>query len=269
MAARNDESLLFVVEWFDPSPMMKKKYLLKYFVDQHMVEMVDVSTRKMFLRKSACPKEISSMDFFIGSKISIYSRELEVVDYGDSRTKEKLHAQVQHCVVVLPPSAYNSWGSSIETLNADMLLIRAKSVLLSASQADKVCNIMGISPRNSADLSSGVSVALVFHGSDGFDKVLRIANAYSNDTSTTPPFFSATNGVQSSELLSMLLDSPMPSTATFDSMTCCIVKPHAVKGNLLGPILTQIVGQGYEVSAVQSVQFERKQAEEFYQVRGG
>jgi hypothetical protein len=42
MAARNDESLLFVVEWYDPSPMMKKKYLLKYFVDQHMVEMVDV-----------------------------------------------------------------------------------------------------------------------------------------------------------------------------------------------------------------------------------
>ena len=40
MAKINDESFLFVVEWFDPMPQLKRKYLLKYFPDQHMVEMI-------------------------------------------------------------------------------------------------------------------------------------------------------------------------------------------------------------------------------------
>ena len=37
MAARNDEAWLFVVEWYDPMPRLKKMYLLKYFVQQHQV----------------------------------------------------------------------------------------------------------------------------------------------------------------------------------------------------------------------------------------
>jgi hypothetical protein len=40
MSARNDETWLFVVEWFDPMPRLKRMYLLKYFVQQHQVEMV-------------------------------------------------------------------------------------------------------------------------------------------------------------------------------------------------------------------------------------
>ena len=80
MAARNDESLLFLVEWFhdrsdivlhnlnrfDNMPQLKRKYLLKYFIKQNMViyiqtleiiginykvEMVDLKSKKTFLKK--------------------------------------------------------------------------------------------------------------------------------------------------------------------------------------------------------------------------
>jgi hypothetical protein len=37
MSARNDETYLFVAEWYDPMPQLKKKYLLKYFTEQHSV----------------------------------------------------------------------------------------------------------------------------------------------------------------------------------------------------------------------------------------
>ena len=37
MAARNDETYLFVVEWYDPMPQLRRKYLLKYFTEQHAV----------------------------------------------------------------------------------------------------------------------------------------------------------------------------------------------------------------------------------------
>jgi nucleoside-diphosphate kinase len=69
MAARDDEAWLFVAEWFDPMPRLKRMYLLKYFVQQHQVEMVDVKSKKMFLKKSACPAEITPEDFAVGKKV--------------------------------------------------------------------------------------------------------------------------------------------------------------------------------------------------------
>ena len=51
MASTRDEALLFVVEWFDPLPRLKRKYLLKLLVEQMQVEMVDLKSKKMFLKK--------------------------------------------------------------------------------------------------------------------------------------------------------------------------------------------------------------------------
>lgn len=178
MAARNDDSLLFVVEWFDPLPMMKKQYLLKFFVDQHMVEMVDVKSRKMFLRKSPCPNELTRADFFVGSKILLYSRELEIVDYGDVKTKEQLHTQVQQVVAILPPSAYNNWGKAIQKLNDDLAITKVKSVIMSPNFADRVCNILNLSPRTSGDLSNGMSLVVVLQGENGYNKGEQVAASF-------------------------------------------------------------------------------------------
>jgi hypothetical protein len=46
--------------------------------------------------------------------------------------------------------------------------------------------------------------------------------------------YCSTNGVQANELQSLIVDASMPSTATFDSCTCVIVKPHAVKAKQFG-----------------------------------
>ena len=71
MAARNDETWLFVVEWFDPMPRLKKSFLLRYFVQQHQVEMVDLKSKKMFLKKSPCTEEIRSEDLAVGKKVTV------------------------------------------------------------------------------------------------------------------------------------------------------------------------------------------------------
>ena len=71
MASRNDETWLFVVEWYDPMPRLKRQYLLKYFVQQHAVEMIDVKSKKIFLKKSTCPAEISADDFGVGKRVSV------------------------------------------------------------------------------------------------------------------------------------------------------------------------------------------------------
>ena len=69
MSARNDETWIFIVEWYDPLPRLKKVYLLRYFVQQHQVEMVDMKSKKMFLKKSPCSEETTPEDFAIGKRV--------------------------------------------------------------------------------------------------------------------------------------------------------------------------------------------------------
>ena len=69
MSARNDETWIFIVEWYDPLPRLKKVYLLRYFVQQHQVEMVDMKSKKMFLKKSPCTEETTPEDFAIGNRV--------------------------------------------------------------------------------------------------------------------------------------------------------------------------------------------------------
>ena len=73
MSARNDETWLFIVEWFDPMPRLKRAYQLRYFVQQHQVEMVDLKSKKMFLKKSPCTEETTIEDFAIGKKVFRYT----------------------------------------------------------------------------------------------------------------------------------------------------------------------------------------------------
>jgi nucleoside-diphosphate kinase len=111
MSFPNNEQWLFVVEWFDPQPQMKKQFLLKYFVETHFVEMVDIKLKKMFLKKSACPAEIAPTDFFIGGSLLLYSRELTIVDYGDSFTRNKFAQSIQRVVAIFGQDVYSQWGA--------------------------------------------------------------------------------------------------------------------------------------------------------------
>jgi nucleoside-diphosphate kinase len=69
--------------------------------------------------------------------------------------------------------------------------------------------------------------------------------------------------------LQSILPSSAGDTATLDSCTCCIVKPHVVKTRQLGKIIDAIISQGYEISAVQMLQFTQVQAKEFFEVYDG
>jgi nucleoside-diphosphate kinase len=275
MAARTDDSLLFVVEWYDPMPQMKRQYLLKYFTDQHMAEMVDLKTKKMFLKKSPCPSTLTKEDFFVGSKILLYSRELEIVDYGDLKTKERFQHQVQPVVLLLPAASYSHWGKILDELiaNNEMNLIQAKTIILSPNMADKVCGIVDAEERaggkKSAMLSEGVTLALLLHSSDSYGIVASVANRFQQQERVA--IITAKNGLQSSDLQNMLFtgDSANNNTATLDNCTCCIVKPHAVKSKLVGAIMDQIISQGYEISALRSLYFDKTQAEEFLEVYKG
>lgn len=264
MAERQDDSMLFVVEWFDPMPQMKKKYLLKYFVDQHCAEMVDLKSKKMFLKKSPCPAHITRDDFYVGGKVLLYSRELDIIDYGDSKTRDRLHHQAQHVTAVLPASSYASWGKIIDEVMHNFNLTQIRSVQIPPNTADRICRTIDDHARKSIELGEGVALSLLFHGENAFDRFATIVGKFRDQQNVYIAY--AKNGIQSSDLQEIVFNELSSSTATLDNCTCCIIKPHAVKAKNAGPIIDAIISQGYEISAMRTLLFERVQAEEFLEV---
>lgn len=278
MAARTDETLLFVVEWFDPMPQMKKQYLLKYFPDQHMAEMIDFKSKKVFLKKSPCPPQVSKEDFYVGGKILFFSRELDIVDYGDGKTKDKLYYQQQQVVIVLAGSLYAQWGKIVNDLTQSLTLLQMRTYAFPSSITDKLIrSTEDQANKRSLFTENSVALGLLLTASDGYGRVESVIKQYQMSSQV----LYAKNGIQAVDMLGLLgLDpntrnsssstpSILPPTCTLDHCTCCIIKPHAVKAKQVGLILDQIIAQGYEISAIKSLLFDKVQAEEFLEVYKG
>ena len=270
MSSSAPEVWQFVVEWYDPQPQMKRRYVLKYYVETNQVEMIDVKNKRLFLKKSDCPPEITPADFFLGSKVVIFARELEIVDYNDPGTRQKLQHQTQKSIAILTPDCYHNWGKILDNILQRMNLVKLKLIQLTSYQAEKVSKILTTNSSKVQILTSGLCVLLSVNGEDGIAQLVNIARNIrsefgSNERDSAILF--ASTGVEVMELGEAL--SECSTTATLDSCTCCIIKPHAVKERLVGPILDTIISQGYEVSAIETLHFDRVQAEEFLEVYKG
>lgn len=65
MSSNSSEVWMFLVEWYDSMPQIRRRYQLKYFPESHSVEMVDVNTKKVFLRKSPLVSSFLSTSILI------------------------------------------------------------------------------------------------------------------------------------------------------------------------------------------------------------
>jgi nucleoside-diphosphate kinase len=261
----------FSVEWFDPSPQMKKPYLLKYFVESNHVEMVDLKTKKLFLKKTDCPPEITVTDFFLGNKIIILSRELEIVDYGDAFTKQKLQHQTQRSLICFTSDSYHNWGKMLDCVISNKLnLIKLRLLNLTEIQADNVLRTLSLNTRRTGILTRGLCLFVYVHGEDGITSLTKIGEHLQNEFGTNqsePTVLYPSNGIEYNQITELIANSP--STPTFDNCTCCVIKPHAFKDGHVGKILDIIISQGYEISALDTLYFNKTQAEEFLEVYKG
>jgi nucleoside-diphosphate kinase len=264
MSIPRDDSLLFIVEYFDPAPRLKRQYLLKLFLDGMQVEMVDLKNKKMFLKKSPCPSHMTPQDFFIGGKVLLYARDLEIIDYGDLKTREKLQHQLQPSVVVLPFELHSVWGKVIdELLGAGLGIVKIKSFVLPENVSGRICSILRTTDARGLLSGGNTTLVVMVQGEDGVQRSLDICSALGC------PFVSS-SGIEAADLADALLNTRgLPTSATMDNCTCCIVKPHAIKAKLLGKIMNLISSQGYEISAATTVYFDRTSAEEFLEVYKG
>jgi nucleoside-diphosphate kinase len=260
-----EETYLFLVEYFDPLPRLKRQYLLKLFVKEMDVEMVDLKSKKLFLKRSPVPEHVKRSDFFVGGNVLLYSRMLDIVEYGDGYTRKKLATAMEPAVILAPASTQAMWGNLIETAGAKgMTVAAAKTVLFGPAQINEVQATLG----SSEGLNDPAGV-LVLHlaGPDG----VAIASEALEASGLGGSALISPSTAVAEDLKGLLLGpkADMESSVTLDSCTCCIIKPHAVREGLIGPILTHLSKQSYEISALSTLHFGTETAEEFLEVYKG
>ena len=95
----NCEIISFIAEWYDPRPQIVKKFLIKYFIESHEVEIKEANGRK-FLKKTKLPSNLGKDHFAVGNSVCIFARDMKLIEYGDSATRMKLNSSNEKTVIV-------------------------------------------------------------------------------------------------------------------------------------------------------------------------
>ncbi|CAM9720227.1 unnamed protein product, partial [Ectocarpus sp. 4 AP-2014] len=281
-SARDQEVLCLLAEWFDPLPQLTKQYLLRYYCDTNEAEMVELKTKRLFLKRSPCPSHFSSKDFALGSKIILYGRDLTIAAFADKPTEDILTPETESAVFLVGPEGFPAVGKILDELVACTHGLLAKLKMArpdpaTALEAARCVGLQGAAARDAAaglcrSRSGGVALGII-RGHNARDLA---AKACARFAAQSDAVWCCGSEQQGANLESLFAPGGAVSrgkrggaTATFDSCTCCVIKPHAVKAGNAGKIIDKILNQGFEISAMESFRLTRTQAQEFFEIYQG
>lgn len=76
---------VFVLEYYDEQADLTRQYQASYFGFDDTIEIFDVKLKRVFLKRTTVPN-VTLENFYIGAKVTIFSRLMTVVEFGDDYT---------------------------------------------------------------------------------------------------------------------------------------------------------------------------------------
>lgn len=240
----------FVCEWFDMQSETTKQFLLSYYAQDETIDMFDLNMQRLFLKRCPYPS-IQLRDLRVGNQVSIYARQLKIIEYGDEFTIDRLGEANEKCVVVVRPNAMHKLGQVLDYIASNQFLtMQAKTLNLTDADASGIFGPQG------GGLTGGTCCALLLEGQDINSKLSFMSDAAYISTS------------EQSEKLAKSLFSKGNTTAQFGNSTVCVVKPTSIRVGSYGKIIDQ-VSQSFNITALEMFYLDRVAAAEFLEVYRG
>uniref|UniRef100_A0A8C1NSQ2 Nucleoside diphosphate kinase homolog 7 n=1 Tax=Cyprinus carpio TaxID=7962 RepID=A0A8C1NSQ2_CYPCA len=229
-----DERFAFLAEWYDPSAALLRRYQLLYYPKDGSVEMFDMKNQRTFLRRTKFD-EIHPEDLFVGNRVNIFSRQLNLVGYGDQYTANKLGSKKERTLAMIKPDAVTKVGDIIQMIyDANLIVTKAKMTKLT-------CNLVQF-------VSSGPVIAMELMGDEAVSTWRKVLGPTDSGVAQkdaanslrgqfgTDGTKNAGHGSDSLASAARELEFFFPSTtghgpsntAMYSDCTCCIIKPHAI-----------------------------------------
>ena len=115
-----EQKYTFETEWYDQQAEIIRPYRVLYYPNLKSVEMYDVKNNRQFLKRQQIPSVILD-DFFIGAQVTILSRVLRVMDYGDVHTRRYFETARQRTFAMIKPDCYAQMGQIISAIQSSGL----------------------------------------------------------------------------------------------------------------------------------------------------
>ncbi|XP_065096615.1 nucleoside diphosphate kinase homolog 7 isoform X3 [Paramisgurnus dabryanus] len=250
-----EERFAFLAEWYDPSAALLRRYQLLYYPKDGSVEMFDMKNQRTFLRRTKYD-DLHADDLFVGNRVNVFSRQLNLIGYGDQYTTNKLGSKKER----KQAADFYTEHQSKSFFNNLVQFVSSGPVIAMELMGDEAVSVwrkvLGPTDSGVARKDAAHSLRAQF-GTDGTKNAGHGSDSLASAARELEFFFPSTAGHGPS------------NTAKFSDCTCCIIKPHAISEALTGKILKSIIENGFEITALQMFSMDRANAEEFLEVYKG
>lgn len=244
--------LSFVVEYVDPQASILRKYLLLFYPKDSTLEMFDVKNNRVFLKRVPYAN-LSERDLFIGANVTVFSRSLKIVDFGDEITRREFKSKSENAIVAIGGDALSKAGEAMQTvLREDVNIINVRLCVFTAAEAQKL------------DLPSDRWFVMELRGNSVANKV----QAWRTSRGGGGGVVCHTDPDVVQLFKYIAFESPRKPTATFSNCAVLVVKPHAVTAHA-GTIVQRVQNEGFEITALATFRLSRADAEDFLEVYAG
>lgn len=133
--SKMEDRYAFLTEWYDPTAALQRRYQLFYYPKDGSVEMFDVKNQRIFLRRTKYD-DLHQEDLFVGNRVNVFSRQLNLIEYGDQFTANKLGSKKERTLALIKPDAVTKIGDVLELIyTSNLIVTKAKMTKLTWSQA--------------------------------------------------------------------------------------------------------------------------------------
>ena len=208
-------------------------------------------------------------DLYLGATITVYSRQLKIVEYGDNFTETTFQQTRQYTFVLVKPKALGFLGKVVNAIiKSGFSVAKSKMAVLSPQAAEALYGGRSDGGALAAEVSAGTSVGLALVAEGAVEKFADLYGDASQPDTIAAHFgdvcaFSASDADVANELGYFGL----PSASQLADTTLCLVKPSAMEH--LGLVLDGIISSGFSITGLQSFNIDRPNAVEFYEVYKG
>ncbi|XP_033164535.1 nucleoside diphosphate kinase 7 [Drosophila mauritiana] len=290
----SERRLAFVAEWFHAEAGIIRTFLITYYVSDKAVEVFDQRNKRTFLRRTKIP-ELTQRDFFVGSKINVFGRQFDIVDYADDTTRTNLAKYRKKGFVLLKNNMWTKHlGKFLKTLIDNKININQGMMV----QFSPKMVTQFLSGKDTTDVSSSVLMNELLAGpaisleliGDNVVETIKACAQYKSTEAETPSvklspsleelfeseeirygFYYSDNDNDVDMDLKFISEArhSIIKDCVFKNTTLAIIKPHSIKDGLLGDIISEILSNGFRLTAMRMILMARINCEEFYEVYRG
>ena len=234
----------------------------------------DIKNRRPFLKKTKIPT-VTMDTLHMGAVVTVYSRQLKIVEYGDTHTEAAFSLARQQTLCVVKPGAVHLAGKVINaSQKSGFSVARVKMAQLSSAEASAMFGeasvaelssgpSVGVSLVSATELSSGPSMGVSLVGDDAVSSFKALAKELVSSLGDCVVYSESADAV-ASQTSAYFANAPACRLA---DTALCLVKPSAV--DHLGLVVDAVMASGFTMTGASTFTLDRVDAVEFLEVYKG